>query len=148
MPWSSIEHSTSNVHDPRALAEILEKAEARLATRQHVDPVIREASLFVLANYDTQSGNSANVTWRHEMVRFLLYSCWTCADAPFRERNLPVCIDDYSFMLKTDEGLSPAWRPCTTTWLTAGISSSKSHDSSMQYTPLASFSSMLSTIPT
>ncbi|KAF5320808.1 hypothetical protein D9619_000684 [Psilocybe cf. subviscida] len=33
-----------NVHDPRALAEILEKAEARLAARQHVDPVIPPSS--------------------------------------------------------------------------------------------------------
>jgi hypothetical protein len=71
MPRPFIEHPTSNVHDPRALAQILEKAEARLAARQHVDPVIREASLFVLGNYDTQSGNSTVGTRRHKMVRFL-----------------------------------------------------------------------------
>lgn len=33
---------SSNVHDPRALAEILQKAEANLAAKQHPDPYIGE----------------------------------------------------------------------------------------------------------
>lgn len=33
--------SPSNVHDPRALAKIFQKAEADLAARQHIDPYIR-----------------------------------------------------------------------------------------------------------
>lgn len=33
---------SSNVHDPRALAAILEKAEAELANKKHPDPYICE----------------------------------------------------------------------------------------------------------
>ena len=36
--------SASDVHDPRALAEILQKAEVDLAAKQHPDPYIRESS--------------------------------------------------------------------------------------------------------
>lgn len=40
-----------NVHDPRALAEILEKAEAHLANIKHPDPYIRE---FMMCFYVTK----------------------------------------------------------------------------------------------
>ena len=36
-----------NVYDPRALAAVLEKAEADLAERRHPDPYIRESVMFV-----------------------------------------------------------------------------------------------------
>ena len=38
-------HIKSDVHDPRALADILQKAEAQLAAKQHPDPYIRESHL-------------------------------------------------------------------------------------------------------
>ena len=37
----------SNVRDPRALAKILEKAEAELKAKKHLDPVIRAYALIV-----------------------------------------------------------------------------------------------------
>ena len=36
-----------NVHDPRALAEILEKAEAHLANMKHPDPYIGEFMMYL-----------------------------------------------------------------------------------------------------
>jgi len=37
----------SDVHDPRALATILEKAEAELASKKHPDPYICEVTLIL-----------------------------------------------------------------------------------------------------
>lgn len=39
-----------NVHDPRALAIVLEKAEADLAAKKHPDPYIGELSLYIRTN--------------------------------------------------------------------------------------------------
>jgi hypothetical protein len=42
---NTIDNLNRNVHDPRALAAVLEKAEADLAQRRHPDPYISESAL-------------------------------------------------------------------------------------------------------
>jgi hypothetical protein len=41
---NTVDNLNRNVHDPRALAAVLEKAEADLAQRRHPDPYISESA--------------------------------------------------------------------------------------------------------
>jgi hypothetical protein len=93
-----------NVHDPRALAVILEKAEEELARKRHPDPYIRESSpnrcishrrshaLQPQCSREVQSG-----TWRNFclcdglLTSLSLLLCVSGAVGTPRERNLPVC---------------------------------------------------------
>ena len=63
-----------NVYDPRALAQILERAEAYLAEIKHPDPVIRKSYDFAVVA-QTQLGTSTDRTRRHEMVGFFGCTC-------------------------------------------------------------------------
>jgi hypothetical protein len=67
------------VHDPRALAAILEQAEEKLARKRHPDPYIRVYLRLRLAPhlFDILTYNRSNVPWWLEMVRLsspVLYS--------------------------------------------------------------------------
>jgi len=80
----------SNVHDPRALASILHKAEADLARMRHPDPYIRE--LDGQCRYDCllKQGYSTECSRRYKMVCFLYSSQVLVANTWNRERNIPV----------------------------------------------------------
>jgi hypothetical protein len=72
----------SNVHDPRALAVILEKAEAELAAKQHPDPYIRAsllASYFYKILTELPTTSSGLPRW-HQMVSVLFQYCSTYTD--------------------------------------------------------------------
>ena len=60
-----------NVHDPRALAVILEKAEEELARKRHPDPYIRTShpSHAVDRLCDASLKTRSNVPWWFEVVR-------------------------------------------------------------------------------
>lgn len=64
---------SSDVHDPRALAEILQKAEADLAAKQHPDPYIREFSLDTWSLSSSLAVSSPIYARWHEMVRISLF---------------------------------------------------------------------------
>jgi hypothetical protein len=63
-----------NVHDPRALAVILEKAEEELARKRHPDPYIRAFLKTFLtphasAHLYDDTYDRSDVPWRYKMVR-------------------------------------------------------------------------------
>jgi hypothetical protein len=95
-----------DVHDPRALAAILEKAEEELARKRHPDPYIR-AFLKTFLTHHTSAhiyDDRSNVPWRYKVVRlsfpelrgefcllirFVLVLAFAGLGI-YRERNLPV----------------------------------------------------------
>jgi hypothetical protein len=91
--WDLIEAAYRNVHDPRALAAILEKAEADLAARRHPDPYIRKfvfsyvirLLMFVSISAAMFPGGTK---WCVDSIRLVLFPC----SYFLRERNIPVCI--------------------------------------------------------
>jgi hypothetical protein len=104
-----------NVHDPRALAAILEKAEEELARKRHPDPYRRaflKMSLTLMPQLTytmtlTSAYDRSNVPWRYKVVRlvfpelhggfcllirFVLILAFAGLGT-YRERNLPVRVE-------------------------------------------------------
>ena len=94
----------SNVHDPRALAAILEKAEEELAHKRHPDPYIRASSKPTLPPFSPsltiRFSYSLCIPGRHKVVRVAVsvlsvrrFADLSCLGllATRRERNMPVC---------------------------------------------------------
>ena len=80
------------MHDPRALAAILQKAEADLASMKHPDPYIREFRwliplLVVCSNKATAPTAPGGTKW---CVSRIHLNITVIADAWNRERNIPV----------------------------------------------------------